>query len=178
MNTIATNCGSTSPSLQQFRSRSERIHVSPGFGVGALRIKSGDSDPRSCSALATLKRHKIPTPNPKDTSTVRILAQDLGKSNTMCCFFDTKTRKHSFLNAPTERNYLNTLFKNHEIDLDHGSVRPLRLDQRSGHQPRPENSRLLDDRTPGLSLFRTRTKAVSIRRNRPLNANSKNGFSR
>ena len=23
----------------------ERIHVSPGFGVGAIRIKSGDSDP-------------------------------------------------------------------------------------------------------------------------------------
>ena len=35
----------------------------------------------------------------------------------MCCFFDTKTRKHSFLNAPTERNYLNTLFKNHKVDL-------------------------------------------------------------
>ncbi|MFM8213882.1 MAG: IS110 family transposase [Pirellula sp.] len=34
----------------------------------------------------------------------------------MCCFFDTKTRKHSFLNAPTERNYLNTLFKNHKVD--------------------------------------------------------------
>jgi transposase len=35
----------------------------------------------------------------------------------MCCFFDTKTRKHSFLNAPTERNYLNPLFMNHKIDL-------------------------------------------------------------
>jgi hypothetical protein len=23
----------------------ERIHVSPGFGVGVIRIKSGDSDP-------------------------------------------------------------------------------------------------------------------------------------
>jgi hypothetical protein len=48
---------------------------------------------------------------------VKILALDLGKFNTMCCFFDTKTRKHSFLNAPTERNYLSTLFKNHKIDL-------------------------------------------------------------
>ena len=48
---------------------------------------------------------------------MKILALDLGKFNTMCCFFDTKTRKHSFLNAPTERNYLNTLFKNHKIDL-------------------------------------------------------------
>jgi transposase len=35
----------------------------------------------------------------------------------MCCFFNTKTRKHLFLNAPTERNYLNTLFKNLKIDL-------------------------------------------------------------
>jgi transposase len=48
---------------------------------------------------------------------VKILALDLGKFNTMCCFFDTKTRKHSFLNAPTERNYLNTLFKNHKVDI-------------------------------------------------------------
>jgi hypothetical protein len=35
----------------------------------------------------------------------------------MCCFFDTKTRKYSFLKATTERNYLNTLFKSHKIDL-------------------------------------------------------------
>jgi len=48
---------------------------------------------------------------------MKILALDLGKFNTMCCFFDTKTRKHSFLNAPTERNYLNTLFKKHKVDL-------------------------------------------------------------
>ncbi|MFM9063658.1 MAG: IS110 family transposase [Pirellula sp.] len=48
---------------------------------------------------------------------MKILALDLGKFNTMCCFFDTKTRKHSFLNAATERNYLNTLFKKHKVDL-------------------------------------------------------------
>ena len=48
---------------------------------------------------------------------MKILALDLGKFNTMCCFFDTKTRKHSFLNAPTERNYLNTLLKKHKVDL-------------------------------------------------------------
>jgi transposase len=35
----------------------------------------------------------------------------------MCCFFNTKTRKHLFLNAPTEPYYLNTLFKNLKIDL-------------------------------------------------------------
>jgi len=41
---------------------------------------------------------------------MKILALDLGKFNTMSCFFDTKTRKHSFLNAATERNYLKTLW--------------------------------------------------------------------
>ena len=46
-----------------------------------------------------------------------ILALDLGKFNTMCCFFDTETRKHTFLNAATDRNYLTTVFKKHKIDL-------------------------------------------------------------
>ncbi len=48
---------------------------------------------------------------------MKILALDLGKFNTMCCFFDTKTRKHEFLTAATERGYLTTVFKKHEIDL-------------------------------------------------------------
>ena len=48
---------------------------------------------------------------------MKILALDLGKFNTMCCFFDTNTRKHSFHNAPTEREYLTTLFQKHKIDL-------------------------------------------------------------
>lgn len=48
---------------------------------------------------------------------MKILALDLGKFNTMCCFYDTKTRKHSFLNATTDRNYLSTIFKKHKIDL-------------------------------------------------------------
>ena len=39
---------------------------------------------------------------------MNILALDLGKFNTMCCFFDSKTRKHQFLNGATERNYLTT----------------------------------------------------------------------
>ena len=41
----------------------------------------------------------------------------LGKSNAMCCFFDTETRKHTFLNAATDRNYLTTVFNKHKIDL-------------------------------------------------------------
>ena len=48
---------------------------------------------------------------------MKILALDLGNFNTMCCFFDTNTRKHEFLNASTDRNYLTTIFKKHKIDL-------------------------------------------------------------
>ena len=48
---------------------------------------------------------------------MKILALDLGKFNTMCRFFDTNTRKHSIHNAPTEREYLTTLFQKHKIDL-------------------------------------------------------------
>ena len=48
---------------------------------------------------------------------MKILALDLGKFKTMCCFFDTETRKHEFLNAATDRNYLTTVFQKHKIDL-------------------------------------------------------------
>jgi transposase len=48
---------------------------------------------------------------------MKILALDLGKFNTMCCFFDTKTRKYEFLTAATERGYLTTVFKKQTIDL-------------------------------------------------------------
>lgn len=46
-----------------------------------------------------------------------ILAIDLGKFNSMCCFFDTSTQKHSFLNAATTRSYLRTVLTTHAIDL-------------------------------------------------------------
>lgn len=48
---------------------------------------------------------------------MKILALDLGKFNTMCCFFDTKTRKAEFLTADTDRHYFSTIFKKHKIDL-------------------------------------------------------------
>jgi transposase len=48
---------------------------------------------------------------------MKILALDLGKFNTMCCLFDSNTRKHTFLNATTDRHYLTTVFKNHKVDL-------------------------------------------------------------
>ncbi|MBL8854387.1 MAG: hypothetical protein JNK57_10485 [Planctomycetaceae bacterium] len=55
-------------------------------------------------------------PNPEEYQ-VKILALDLGKFNTMCCFFDTNTRKLTFLNATTERRYLEAFFKQSKIDL-------------------------------------------------------------
>ncbi len=48
---------------------------------------------------------------------MKTLALDLGKFNTMCCFFESKTRKHFFLNATTDRSYLTTVFKKHKVDL-------------------------------------------------------------
>lgn len=48
---------------------------------------------------------------------MKILALDLGKFNTMCCFFDSETRKSEVLNAATDRHYLSTVFKKHNVDL-------------------------------------------------------------
>ncbi len=46
-----------------------------------------------------------------------ILAIDLGKFNSMCCFYDTDTRKHRFQAVETTRHYLSTVFKTENIDL-------------------------------------------------------------
>jgi transposase len=48
---------------------------------------------------------------------MKILALDLGKFNTTCCFFDTKTRKPQFFTTPTQREQLATVFKNNKADL-------------------------------------------------------------
>ncbi len=48
---------------------------------------------------------------------MKILALDLGKFNTMCCFFDSKSKKHSFLNASTTREELTVVLKKRKIDL-------------------------------------------------------------
>ncbi len=48
---------------------------------------------------------------------MKILALDLGKFNTMCCFFNTENRKAEFLTAATDRHYLSTIFKKRKIDL-------------------------------------------------------------
>ena len=46
-----------------------------------------------------------------------ILAIDLGKFNSMCCFYDTATHKYRFQTVETTRSYLTTVFQNHKIDL-------------------------------------------------------------
>lgn len=48
---------------------------------------------------------------------MRILALDIGKFNTMCCTYDSKSRKHEFVNASTDRAYLETIFKKCKVDL-------------------------------------------------------------
>jgi transposase len=48
---------------------------------------------------------------------MKILALDLGKFNSVCCLFDTKTRKHRFLTTPTQREYLAAIFADNQADL-------------------------------------------------------------
>ena len=61
---------------------------------------------------------------------MKILALDLGKFKTMCCFFDTETRKHEFHKVATDRIYLTTVFKKTQNRHGrHGSLRALGLDQ-------------------------------------------------
>ena len=48
---------------------------------------------------------------------MKILAIDLGKFNSMCCFYETKSQRYRFQTVATTRDYLTTVFKNHEIDL-------------------------------------------------------------
>ena len=48
---------------------------------------------------------------------MNIIAIDLGKFNSMICFYDTTTREHSFAKATTEKGYFRSLFENHDVDL-------------------------------------------------------------
>ena len=48
---------------------------------------------------------------------MNILAIDLGKFNSMCCFYETDTQKYRFQAVATTRQYLTAVFKNHKIDL-------------------------------------------------------------
>ncbi len=48
---------------------------------------------------------------------MNILAIDLGKFNSMCCFYDTDTEEHRFQAVATTRSYLTTVFTHYKIDL-------------------------------------------------------------
>ncbi len=44
-----------------------------------------------------------------------ILAIDLGKFNSMCCFFDTESQEHRFQKVPTDRGYLKSFLQAQSI---------------------------------------------------------------
>jgi len=48
---------------------------------------------------------------------MNIVAIDLGKFNSMCCFFNTVTQEHGFQAAETSRIYLRKLLMAHRCDL-------------------------------------------------------------
>ncbi len=48
---------------------------------------------------------------------MNILALDLGKFNSVCCFFNSKTRKTKFLTTPTTRDQIVSIFKDCKADL-------------------------------------------------------------
>ena len=48
---------------------------------------------------------------------MNILAIDLGKFISMCCFFDTETQEYRFQAVATNRRYLTAVLANHKIDL-------------------------------------------------------------
>jgi len=48
---------------------------------------------------------------------MNILAIDLGKFSSMCCFFDTNTQEYRFQAVATNRRYLTAVLTNHKIDL-------------------------------------------------------------
>ena len=46
-----------------------------------------------------------------------ILAMDLGKFNTVCCFYDTQSRKYRFETIATKRSHLDHLLDKNHTDL-------------------------------------------------------------
>jgi transposase len=48
---------------------------------------------------------------------MKILALDIGKFKTMCCFYDSKTRKFKFDNLVTDQKFFEVLFKESSCDL-------------------------------------------------------------
>ncbi len=48
---------------------------------------------------------------------MKILALDLGKFNSVCCLFDSKTRKTQFVTTPTTREHFGVIFQDTKADL-------------------------------------------------------------
>ena len=48
---------------------------------------------------------------------MNIIAIDLGKFNSMVCFYDTNSNEHSFQLASTDRRYLHKVLTTHACDL-------------------------------------------------------------
>jgi len=48
---------------------------------------------------------------------MKILALDLGKFNSVCCLFDSKTRKTKFVTTPTTREHFDVIFQDTKCDL-------------------------------------------------------------
>lgn len=48
---------------------------------------------------------------------MKILALDLGKFNSVCCLFDSKTRKTQFVSTPTTREHFGVIFQDTKADL-------------------------------------------------------------
>ena len=48
---------------------------------------------------------------------MKIIAIDLGKFNSMVCFYDSAAQETEFLSTATRRDYLEKVLKHHECDL-------------------------------------------------------------
>ena len=48
---------------------------------------------------------------------MKVLALDLGKFNSVACFFSSKTRKAKFLTSPTNREHLASVFADCGVEL-------------------------------------------------------------
>jgi hypothetical protein len=83
---------------------------------GSLSLKKLATRTRDLSSVGLPVTFAPPTKR-KDEYPMKILSLDLGKFNSVCCLFDTKTRKHLFLTTPTQREYLAAIFADNQADL-------------------------------------------------------------
>ena len=60
---------------------------------------------------------------------MNIIAIDLGKFNSMFCFYETATQEHCFAKATTEKGYFRSVFESHSRPGRGRSLRSQRLGQ-------------------------------------------------